>query len=75
VNAAGQKLSKQTFAPPLDVTRPLSQLWTALQLLGQKPPAELQNGSLANLWEWALHHWNPAALPQQPYISLDETSI
>lgn len=73
VNSAGQKLSKQTYASPLDVTRPIPQLWKALQLLGQKPPTELQSGSLANLWDWAVNQWNPADLPRQAYISLDET--
>jgi len=75
VNSMGQKLSKQTHAPPLDANQPIPQLWSALHLLGQNPPTELQSGALASIWDWAFNHWNPALLPQQRYISLDESRI
>src|SRR5687767_2161303 len=44
VNAAGEKLSKQTFAASLDASRPLPALVAALSFLGQEPPAELARG-------------------------------
>ena len=62
LNAQGEKLSKQTRAAPLDLTRPAPALWRALQFLGQKPPAELQD-DLAALWPWAQAHWRLAAVP------------
>lgn len=58
VNAAGQKLSKQTFAPPLDPNRANRQLWEALDFLQQNPPAALQNADIDTLWAWAHSHWD-----------------
>lgn len=57
VNAAGEKLSKQTNAPPLDVARPLPSLVSALDFLGQSPPAALASGSLTDCWAWAVPNW------------------
>lgn len=56
-NAAGEKLSKQTLAPPLDLTDPVPALWQALAFLGQNPPEELAITSLAGLWQWAQNQW------------------
>ena len=55
--ADGDKLSKQTGAPPLDPNRPLPTLMKALQHLGQHPPTELERATLTNLWTWAIEHW------------------
>ncbi len=57
VNAAGQKLSKQTFAPPLDADKAGDQLWQALMFLGQEPPDDLRRAPLRELWAWAHAHW------------------
>ncbi|MDO9450271.1 MAG: tRNA glutamyl-Q(34) synthetase GluQRS [Rugosibacter sp.] len=65
VNEAGEKLSKQTLATPLDVTRPVPALISALALLGQKPPAELADASLDELWMWAICHWRLENVPRQ----------
>lgn len=63
VNEAGEKLSKQTLAEPLDNSTPGSQLWTALAFLGQRPPRELRQASLPELWQWATEHWQIARIP------------
>jgi glutamyl-Q tRNA(Asp) synthetase len=63
VNAAGEKLSKQTYAAPLPLDAPLPPLWQALRFLGQQPPAELLEGDVAALWHWATTHWCGAAIP------------
>ena len=60
-NAKGEKLSKQTCAPPVDISRPVLQLMMALDFLGQTPPPELVQGSVKDLWEWAMHNWKPGA--------------
>lgn len=60
-NARGEKLSKQTCAPPVDISRPVSELMMALHFLGQTPPVELVNGSISTLWEWAIYNWKPEA--------------
>lgn len=64
VNALGEKLSKQTLAPPLDPGRPAPALVAALEFLGQAPPAALARADVAEVWRWALAHWDPARLPR-----------
>lgn len=54
VNAAGEKLSKQTGAAPIDVTRSEDELRRALAFLGQA-----ETGDLAQ----AVRNWNPALIP------------
>ncbi|MGH8160737.1 MAG: tRNA glutamyl-Q(34) synthetase GluQRS [Gammaproteobacteria bacterium] len=62
VLANGRKLGKQTGAPRLDLKRPAQTLVAALKFLGQAPPADLGDSSVAESWTWALAHWNPAVL-------------
>jgi glutamyl-Q tRNA(Asp) synthetase len=62
-NAAGEKLSKQTLAAPLDNRAPASALWRALTFLGQRPPAALQH-DLSGLWQWALGQWDIRRVPR-----------
>ncbi|MCB1887953.1 MAG: tRNA glutamyl-Q(34) synthetase GluQRS [Rhodocyclaceae bacterium] len=63
-NAAGTKLSKQTFAPPLDDDRPGPALHAALAFLGQAPPAELAGWPPATIWAWAAANWRLSAVPK-----------
>ena len=62
VNAAGEKLSKQTQAPAIERTQVLPALLAALRMLGQHPPALT---SVAALWAWAIPHWRREQIPQQ----------
>jgi glutamyl-Q tRNA(Asp) synthetase len=64
VNSAGEKLSKQTFAAPLDATRPLPALAAALDFLGQQPPPGLERGTLSEFWDWALDNWDLDRVPR-----------
>jgi glutamyl-Q tRNA(Asp) synthetase len=64
VNAAGEKLSKQTFATPIDAANPLPALLAALAFLGQRPPRELARATLKELWDWALRNWSLARVPR-----------
>ena len=57
VDERGDKLSKQTRAPPLDDHNPGPALWDALRFLGQQPPADLLNAPPAEILNWALAHW------------------
>jgi len=66
VNAAGEKLSKQTHAAPVDVSRPGPALFAALEFLGQRPPAELSGASPDELWNWAMRHWRIDRVPRGP---------
>lgn len=74
VNASGQKLSKQTHAPPLDPGNPVPALVAALRFLGQHPPPGLADSDLASLWRWASSNWDPAALPQQHTLPERDTA-
>ncbi len=66
VNAAGEKLSKQTRALALDVTRPVSDLCAALAFLGQRPPPELAAATVPELWRWAVANWRLDLVPRGP---------
>jgi glutamyl-Q tRNA(Asp) synthetase len=61
VNAAGEKLSKQTLAAPVDVVHPAETLWRVLAFLRHEPPTELA-GDLPNLLAWAVENWQPEKL-------------
>ncbi len=66
VNAAGEKLSKQTRAAAVDAARPGPALFAALEFLGQRPPAELSGASRDELWAWAMRHWRLDRVPRGP---------
>ncbi|HEX9178861.1 MAG TPA: tRNA glutamyl-Q(34) synthetase GluQRS [Burkholderiales bacterium] len=65
VNAAGEKLSKQTGATPVLAADPLPPLMAALGFLGHPPPPELARGTVRDLWAWAAENWDSARLPQE----------
>lgn len=67
-NAAGEKLSKQTLAPAVDVAG--RELVRALAFLGQAPPAELGAAGCREVWGWALANWDFGRIPRLPTISL-----
>jgi glutamyl-Q tRNA(Asp) synthetase len=69
--ASGEKLSKQSAAAPVDPRAPVAGLRHALGFLGQLPPPEPDCGTIADLWHWALDHWDPAGIPQVRTISVD----
>lgn len=65
VNAEGQKLSKQNFAPPLNPAEAGANLWWALAFLNQQPPAELAGARPDELLAWGLRHWRIEAFRGQ----------
>ena len=65
VNAAGEKLSKQTRAAPVDARDPVPALAHAMDFLGQAPPAQLRRAPLAEFWRWALAHWDAKHIPRR----------
>jgi glutamyl-Q tRNA(Asp) synthetase len=58
-DAQGDKLSKQTLAPPLPLDDPAPVLRRAMQFLGQEAPALPVN----ELWNWAFSAWDLRRLP------------
>jgi glutamyl-Q tRNA(Asp) synthetase len=68
VNTAGEKLSKQTRAAPVDGGHPVPQLVRALAFLGQQPPPGLEQAALAEYWQWARENWRLDKVPRQRTI-------
>jgi len=68
VNADGSKLSKLTGADgiPLQAVEP--ELLAALEALGQSPPADIRDASVADIWAWAFEHWQIDVLRGQTAI-------
>lgn len=64
VNAAGEKLSKQTFASPVDDLQPQRAACAALTFLGQSVPPDAEYLPLAELWAYAIAHWDLLRLPR-----------
>jgi glutamyl-Q tRNA(Asp) synthetase len=61
--SSGQKLGKQNHAPGTTDTPP-GLLWQqALAFLGQSPPPGLAAAPLKTIVDWAIAHWNLAAVP------------
>lgn len=63
-DAKGEKLSKQTQAPPIRSDRPIAALLEALHFLNQNPPTALAHASLDEFWQWAIEHWSSRAIPR-----------
>jgi glutamyl-Q tRNA(Asp) synthetase len=57
VNEAGEKLSKQTLAAPVDVSRPVATLLRVLEFLQQRPPAALASCDVNTVLNWAVRNW------------------
>ena len=68
VNAAGEKLSKQTRAEPLDTARPGPALVAALEFLGQHPPHGLSAATVQDILAWAMVSWQLARIPRGPAL-------
>lgn len=68
VDAHGQKLSKQSYAEAVDRHDAKTLLFDALVLLRQHPPPVLRGAPISELLNWAIAHWNPAALQNRRAI-------
>ncbi|MDH5711367.1 MAG: tRNA glutamyl-Q(34) synthetase GluQRS [Gammaproteobacteria bacterium] len=68
VDEHGQKLGKSTGAAALDLKHPAVSLHAALKLLGQQPPEELASDNLPTVWQWAIEHWDIAAIPRHNLV-------
>lgn len=60
VGKSGIKLSKSEDAPALSRSTPATQVVAALEFLRQAPPAGLGRAPLAEVWQWAIAHWQHA---------------
>jgi len=64
VDSRGEKLSKQTRAPPINARNPLPALIKVLQFLGHTPPAAV-SGRIDELWRWATAEWRLQRVPRE----------
>lgn len=71
-NTAGQKLSKQHFARPLDAGYAGAHLHDALVFLGQCPPPGLRGAGAGELLEWGIRHWDIQKVPRVANIVTDK---
>lgn len=63
LNAAGEKLSKQTLAPAIRPEDASGLIWKALHFLGQQPPADLEHAPVTDLLQWGVEHWQVNSIP------------
>ena len=70
VNAQGEKLSKQTYAAPLEMENAGPTLVRALDFLGQNPEKGLANEMPQTILDWATQHWNLKTLPTTRQIQI-----
>nr|WP_235445321.1 tRNA glutamyl-Q(34) synthetase GluQRS [Gulbenkiania mobilis] len=66
VNAAGEKLSKQTLAPAIRPEAAARELVGALTRLGHPPPQGC--GTLEEVWQWARSNWCLERVPAGPVM-------
>jgi glutamyl-Q tRNA(Asp) synthetase len=62
VNAAGEKLSKQTLAAPVDSSHAVPTLLRVLDFLQQRPPANLAGSDVRTVLDWAVENWDATRL-------------
>jgi glutamyl-Q tRNA(Asp) synthetase len=63
LNAAGEKLSKQTLADPVEPDRAAATLANVLRFLKHSPPDEVCGDGVSALWRWAVENWRRDRLP------------
>lgn len=71
-NAAGEKLSKQTLAPPVDGAAAAPALVRALRFLGQPVAAELARAAPREVLSHAVAHWDRGCIPRARAIAMEE---
>lgn len=66
INAAGDKLSTQTKATPVDDTKALPNLRTCVELLALHPPEDCSD--LDELLGWAVQHWDLGRIGTEDHV-------
>jgi glutamyl-Q tRNA(Asp) synthetase len=60
----GEKMSKQTKAPPISKQNPVATSVQVLRFLGQMVPDGWQSATVEELWQWAIPRWDLTAIPK-----------
>lgn len=64
----GHKLGKSYRSPPLDPDQAAALLVRALRALGQRPEADLADGSVEDVLLWGVAHWDSSAIAPVPTL-------
>ena len=72
VDDKGKKLSKQSYAQPIDVKNSVQLLYKTLKFLGQMPPIQLMDTSQEDIWHWAIQHWQLKLVPHKIQKTINE---
>lgn len=70
VNEHNEKLSKQTLAKSIMPHAAPMLVFEALQFLGQNPPPEIKNATLAEVWRWAVANWQLSKVPKTKLVKV-----
>ena len=71
VNEQQQKLSKQTYAEPIDARNAAQQLVVVLKLLGVELEPALRGAAVHDVWSAAIDAWDANCLKFSKFITLD----
>jgi glutamyl-Q tRNA(Asp) synthetase len=71
VDPSGLKLSKQTYADPVDGKNASFTLVALLTLLNQDPAADLQSANTEEILDWAIQNWDMSRLSGVRTISVN----
>lgn len=74
-NADGQKLSKQNLAQPIKHARPSELLVHALTLLKQPIADDMADGTVGEILQFAIKHWDTAPLIHQGSLGVADAPI
>lgn len=69
-NDAGQKLSKQNHAQPLDNRSAAKNLLQTLHYLNLNPPKDIVGADCSDLLRWATTHWRRDKIPSEMQIDI-----
>jgi glutamyl-Q tRNA(Asp) synthetase len=70
----GGKLAKSKRSVQLNQGRVQSQLRAVFELLGMRPPADLDTGNIAEIWVWAVANWKLERVPKCLAASVPNTA-
>ncbi len=68
IDANGNKISKSEGAAKVDIKNKEKLLCKTLEFLAQKPPVDLANDSINDIWQWAINNWNINTVPHNKRI-------
>lgn len=71
VDARGIKLSKQSHAPAVDVSKAAANLLTVLGYLGMQPPSDAQSWKPSRILEWGCENWSLERLAGRSTVSVE----